>query len=193
MSAVNPHGHSHAFAVLNALEQEGLVVASRRSMLKASLAGVCGLSFADVLCPRTEAAETGRAHPRQGGDPPLDDRRPQSDRYLGSQARPAASESRAVRHDLDKVAGRLGFASISRGWRRCWIGSPSSGPWMRTQQPRAERGVPDPPPRCRPQINPAGENLPAIGSVVAKWRGANQTVCRPMSRSRPRGTTRPRG
>src|SRR5262245_24660251 len=65
MSPDHPHRHSHAFASLHALEREGLVVASRRNMLKASLAGLCGLSLADVLRLRSMAAgtETARAVP----------------------------------------------------------------------------------------------------------------------------------
>lgn len=39
---MKPHSHGHAFASLNARAPEGLVVASRRNMLKAGLAGLAG-------------------------------------------------------------------------------------------------------------------------------------------------------
>jgi Protein of unknown function (DUF1501) len=44
MEVRNQHEHSSAFGMMNSLEREGLVVASRRNALKASLAGLCGLS-----------------------------------------------------------------------------------------------------------------------------------------------------
>ena len=54
------HQHEHAFANLNPLEREGLVVASRRNLLKASLAGLAGLSLPGLLRTRAAAAEAGR-------------------------------------------------------------------------------------------------------------------------------------
>ena len=44
-----PHSHGHAFSFLNAREREGLTVFSRRSVLKASLAGLAGFSLPDLL------------------------------------------------------------------------------------------------------------------------------------------------
>ena len=41
---LHTHARQHAFAFLNPREREGLTVYSRRSMLKASLAGLAGLS-----------------------------------------------------------------------------------------------------------------------------------------------------
>src|SRR3954447_23424493 len=56
-SSRGPHRHQHAFASLNPLEREGLVVASRRNLIKASLAGLAGLSPPGLLRHRTSAAE----------------------------------------------------------------------------------------------------------------------------------------
>src|SRR5205823_3012580 len=52
------HAHSaqHAFTFLNPRATEGLVVRSRRSMLKASLAGLAGLTLPNLLRVRAEAA-----------------------------------------------------------------------------------------------------------------------------------------
>src|SRR5262249_5399299 len=57
------HGHRHAFSGLNALTREGLVVPSRRNMLKAGLAGLFGLSLPDLLRHRALASEAGRPIP----------------------------------------------------------------------------------------------------------------------------------
>ncbi len=50
---------SHAFSFLNARVRDGLNLVSRRSVLKASLAGFAGLSFADVLRQRARAVQAG--------------------------------------------------------------------------------------------------------------------------------------
>jgi hypothetical protein len=42
------HRH-HAFTSFNALEREGLVLLSRRNLLKASLAGIAGLTVPSLL------------------------------------------------------------------------------------------------------------------------------------------------
>src|SRR3954447_12600155 len=62
MSVTNrpAHHHQHAFADFHALDREGLMVVSRRNMLKAGLAGMAGLSVPALLRSRAEAAEAGR-------------------------------------------------------------------------------------------------------------------------------------
>ena len=54
------HDHRHAFSSLNPRVREGLVVSSRRSMLKASLMGLSGLSLPGLLRGRARAVEAGR-------------------------------------------------------------------------------------------------------------------------------------
>jgi hypothetical protein len=54
------HHTHHAFADFNARRREGLVCQSRRNFLKASLAGICGLSVPRLLAARAGAAEPGR-------------------------------------------------------------------------------------------------------------------------------------
>src|SRR5258707_1493269 len=61
MTAPPAHVHQHAFPHFNALRREGLTVLSRRNMLKASLAGIAGLTVPDLLRSRTEAAAKGQA------------------------------------------------------------------------------------------------------------------------------------
>jgi hypothetical protein len=53
----------HAFRYLNAREHEGLRVTSRRSVLKAGLAGMAGLSLADLLRLKSQAASGGKPMP----------------------------------------------------------------------------------------------------------------------------------
>ena len=52
--------HQHAFMNYYGMDREGLTVVDRRSMLKAGLAGIAGLSLPEVLRTRAEAVETGR-------------------------------------------------------------------------------------------------------------------------------------
>src|SRR3954453_18582577 len=53
------HSHEHAFASLRPTEREGLVVASRRNMLKAGMAGLAGLTLPDLLRCRAQASGAG--------------------------------------------------------------------------------------------------------------------------------------
>jgi hypothetical protein len=62
MSAANPlrHSHQHAFSSFQPLEREGLAALSRRNLLKASLAGLAGLSVPRLLETRSAAADAGQ-------------------------------------------------------------------------------------------------------------------------------------
>jgi len=55
------HRHEHAFTHFNPLLREGLTLLSRRNMLKASIAGIAGLSLPGLLRMRAQAAEAGQA------------------------------------------------------------------------------------------------------------------------------------
>src|SRR5213593_4978426 len=57
-----PHAHrgDHAFWFLNGRAREGLTVFSRRSMLKASMAGLAGLTLPGLLQARGEAVKNGK-------------------------------------------------------------------------------------------------------------------------------------
>jgi hypothetical protein len=65
MNAGLPHRHSapHAFTSFHPRVREGLTVFSRRSMLKASLAGLAGLSLPALLSVRQQAATAGTVVP----------------------------------------------------------------------------------------------------------------------------------
>ena len=51
------HQHSHAFSDFHPLQREGLTLLSRRNLLKASLAGIAGLSVPELLRRRAGSAE----------------------------------------------------------------------------------------------------------------------------------------
>ncbi len=57
------HDGPHAFASFNARQREGLVVSSRRGMLKAGLAGIADLSLPGLLRKRAQAARVHRPIP----------------------------------------------------------------------------------------------------------------------------------
>ncbi|HAM71423.1 MAG TPA: DUF1501 domain-containing protein [Verrucomicrobiales bacterium] len=58
------HSHGHAFTFLNPRAREGVTVVSRRSMLKAGLAGFAGLTLPRLLQLRAAGTEAGRPLPR---------------------------------------------------------------------------------------------------------------------------------
>jgi hypothetical protein len=175
MSTRNPHRHDHAFAALNPLEREGLVVASRRNVLKASLAGLCGLSLADVLRLRSTAAAAGRPVPTgkavillwmTGGPSQIDTWDPKPDRPLMNRGPfgviPTKLPGVLVCEHLPKMAAMLDRFTIIR----------SVDARQSNHEPNKvfQTGHLD----AEPRLNPAAENFPGIGSVVARWHGANQ-------------------
>jgi hypothetical protein len=58
------HVHPHAFASFNPRLREGLTLHSRRNFLKASLAGIGGLTFPNLLRHQAQAAAAGQPSPR---------------------------------------------------------------------------------------------------------------------------------
>ncbi|HAJ21478.1 MAG TPA: DUF1501 domain-containing protein, partial [Rhodospirillaceae bacterium] len=61
-----PHSRTHtqhAFTAFNPLVREGLVVQSRRNMLKASLAGLAGLSVPGLLKASDQLQQAGKSTP----------------------------------------------------------------------------------------------------------------------------------
>src|ERR1043166_9522086 len=56
---MHPHG-PHAFGSFNPRRREGLVAHSRRNFLKASLAGIAGLTVPQLLQNRAQASSNGQ-------------------------------------------------------------------------------------------------------------------------------------
>ncbi len=170
------HRHDHAFSSLHAREPEGLMVVSRRNMLKASLAGMAGLSLPGLLRNRAQAASEGKRTPGRkavillwmaGGPSHIDTWDPKPDQPLQNRGPfgviPTALPGVFFCEHLPKQAAMLDKFTIIR----------SVDAHQSNHEPNKVFQTGNL--RSAPRINPAGEMYPAIGSIVAKWRGANQS------------------
>jgi hypothetical protein len=174
MSRPKFHSHPHAFASFNPLTRDGLVVASRRNMLKASLAGLCGLSFPDVLRLRAFAGKKGRPSGADkavillwmaGGPSHIDTWDPKPDRPTQNRGPFSVIQTQLpgirVCEHLPKMAAMLDKFTVIR----------SVDARYSNHEPNKvfQTGHLD----AEPRLNPAAEMFPAIGSVVARWHGSN--------------------
>ena len=170
------HCHGHAFAHLMPLEREGLVVASRRNMLKASLAGLAGLSLPGLLRRRASAAEAGQ---------PVRGARPSS--CSGWPVVPATSTP-GTPSPIARSRTAVPSASSPPGCPACFFASTCRSrrrmldrfTIIRSVDARHSNHEPNKVFQtanleAEPRLNPSGEMYPAIGSVVAKHHGANQS------------------
>jgi hypothetical protein len=169
------HLHPHAFAHLNPLEQEGLVVASRRNLLKASLAGLAGLSLPGLLRCRSSAAEAGRPIGGNkavillwmaGGPSHIDTWDPKPDRPLQNRGPfgviPTKLPGVLLCEHLPKQAAMLDRFTIIRSVDARYSNHEPNKVFQTANR------------EAEPRLNPSGEMYPAIGSVVAKHHGANR-------------------
>jgi hypothetical protein len=174
------HKHRHAFAHLNALEQEGLVLVSRRNMLKASLAGIAGLSVADLLRCRAEASGAGKPAKGHksvillwmaGGPSHIDTWDPKPGRPLENRGPFSVISTRLpgtlICEHLPKQAAMLDKFTLIRS-----VDARHSNhePNIVFQTGNLE---------AEPRVNPKGHMYPAIGSVVAKLHGPNHPAMPP--------------
>jgi hypothetical protein len=184
MSAAQPrhsHDHNHAFGTLNPLGREGLVVATRRNMLKASLAGMAGLSLPALLRGRAGAAATsGRTAAdgksvillwMTGGPSHIDTWDPKPDRPLQNRGPfgviPTKLPGVHVCEYLPKQAAMLDRFTLIRS-----VDARFSNHEPNTVFQTANRDA-------EPRTNPGARMYPAIGSVVAKWHGPNHPAMPP--------------
>jgi Protein of unknown function (DUF1501) len=170
------HRHQHAFSDFNPLVREGLTVISRRNLLKASLAGMAGLTVPLLLRQRARAKELGQPVGSRksvillwmaGGPSHIDTWDVKPDRPLENRG-PFASIGtklagvRICEH-LPKQAALLDrFTLIRSVDARHSNHEPNKV--FQTANSEAE-----------PRDNRNGDRYPAIGSVIAKWRGPNQS------------------
>ena len=171
------HSHAHAFASFNPLGREGLVLRSRRNMLKASLAGFAGLSVPGLLRGRAAAGKATRNRKSvillwmTGGPSHIDTWDPKPDRPLENRGpfRTIATRLPGVRlcEHLPKQAALLDRFTLLRS-----VDARASNhePNMVFQTGNTE---------AQPRVNRAGRLYPAIGSVVARLRGANHPAMPP--------------
>src|SRR5437763_7176852 len=169
------HRHPHAFAHLNAHGREGLVVASRRNFLKASLAGLAGLTLPDLLRSRQQAAAQGVSRPNgksvillwmAGGPSHIDTWDPKPDRPLENRGPFATIPTRlaGVRmcEYLPRQAAMLDRFTLIRS-----VDATHSNHEPNTvfQTGNTE---------AAPRVNRQGHLYPAIGSIIGRFRGSNQ-------------------
>ena len=166
--------HQHAFASFNALTREGLTLLSRRNMLKASLAGLAGLTLPGLLQHRAEAAAAGRSVPNgksvillwmTGGPSHIDtwDMKPDRPRQNRGPFSPIATRIPGVFicEHLPRQAAMLDKCTLIR----------SVDARHSNHEPNQvfQTGSTE----AAPRVNPNGRLYPAIGSVIARMRGSN--------------------
>jgi hypothetical protein len=168
------HARAHAFTWLRAREREGVVVLGRRSLLKASLGGMAGLSLPSLLRERAAAADAAR--PRSaaksvillwmtGGPSHIDtwDVKPDAPAEIRGPFRsiPTRLPGVAICEHLPKQAALMDRLTIIRS-----VDATKSNhePTHVFQTGNLE---------ADPRTNPVGDKYPAIASLAAKLRGGN--------------------
>src|SRR5262245_42461097 len=166
--------NTHAFAYLNARQREGIVVTSRRNMLKVGLAGVAGLTLPDLLRLRaTAAASGGSTAPKSlillwmaGGPSHIDTLDPKPDRPPENRGPFGVIQTKlpgvVICEHLPRLASMLDKCTLIRSVD-CRYSNHEPNTVMQTANRDAE-----------PRTNQEAERYPAIGSIVAKWRGSNR-------------------
>lgn len=178
--ALPRHSHDHAFSFLNARDREGLTVFSRRSVLKAGLAGLAGLTFPQLLRLRAETTETrGRIRSNKsvillwmtGGPSHIDtwDVKPEMPTEIRGPFKDIRTKLPGVHlcEYLPKQAALLDRFTLIRSVD-CRESNHEPNMVMQSANLAAE-----------PRTNPRGHLFPAIGSVVAKLRGPNHPAMPP--------------
>jgi hypothetical protein len=170
MSRETPHAHSaqHAFTSFNPRVREGVTVQSRRSMLRASLAGLAGLSLPGLLQLRAETHARSKAVIllwMTGGPSHIDtwDVKPAMPREIRGPFKDIPTKLPGVHicEYLPKQAAMLDQFTLIRSVD-CRQSNHEPNMVMQTANRAAE-----------PRTNPNGHLYPAIGSLVAKHHGAN--------------------
>lgn len=173
------HSHAHAFGSLRAREREGLVVSSRRNMIKAGLAGLAGLSLPELLRFRSLEAAGRRAPDGKsvillwmaGGPSQIDTWDPKPTRPLENRGPfgviPTRIPGVQICEHLPLQASILDKFTLIRSVD-CRFSNHEPNTVMQTANLLAE-----------PRINPSAGTYPAIGSIVAKWHGANHPAMPP--------------
>ncbi|MBM3875234.1 MAG: DUF1501 domain-containing protein [Verrucomicrobia bacterium] len=169
------HSPAHAFSFFQPRVREGLVVHSRRSVLKAGLAGLAGLSLPGLLRARGAAANAGKSIGSHksvillwmaGGPSHIDtwDVKPDMPREIRGPFKDIATRLPGVHlcEFLPKQAAMLDKMTIIRSVD-CRHSNHQPNTVMQTANLEAE-----------PRLNPRAPMYPGHAAVVAKFRGANQ-------------------
>ena len=166
--------HQHAFHFLNGRRRDGLTVVSRRSVLKAGLAGLAGITLPRLLALRAEAAASGSPLPGHkavillwmtGGPSHIDtwDVKPEMPQEIRGPFKDIPTKLPGVHlcEHYPKQAAMMDRFTLIRSVD-CRESNHEPNMVMQTANLAAE-----------PRLNPKGHLYPAIGSLVAKFRGAN--------------------
>jgi hypothetical protein len=157
---------SHAFTHFHPRRREGLLL-GRRNLFKASLAGVAGLSLPQLLraAPATKPKKSLILLWMAGGPSHIDTLDPKPDRPTENRGPfgTTATKLPGVRvcEHLPKLAAMLDKFTVIRSVD-CRGSNHEPNTVMQTANKLAE-----------PRANPEAKEYPAIGSLVAKFRGAN--------------------
>ena len=174
------HSSQHAFQYLNALNEEGIVVRSRRNMLKASMQGIAGLSIPLLLKSNSDAIASGTGSRKKksvillwmtGGPSQIDTWDPKPDRPLNNRGPfgtiPTKLPGVRICEHLPKQAAMLDRFTIIRSVDAKFS---NHEPNMVFQTSNLE---------AEPRSNPEAKHYPAIASIVAKEHGANDPAMPP--------------
>ena len=166
--------HRQAFAFLNARRRDGLTVYSRRSVLKAGLAGLAGLSLPRLLQGRARASAAGQSLPGNksviliwmtGGPSHIDtwDMKPEMPYEIRGPFKDIGTKVPGIRicEYLPKQAAMMDKFTLIRSVD-CRESNHEPNMVMQTANRSAA-----------PRINRQGHLYPAIGSLVAKFRGSD--------------------
>ncbi len=163
------HG-SHAFSWMLPRAQEGLVVRSRRNLLKASLAGMSGLSVPRLLQAREQSARAGRPVGNRsvillwmtGGPSHIDTWDPKPTRPAINRGPfgtiDTAVPGISVCEHLPLQAAMMDRFTLIRSVD-CRGSNHEPNQVMQTGNRDAE-----------PRVNPSGDRYPAMGSVIGRFR-----------------------
>lgn len=165
------HQHPNAFRYLNALHHEGIVVASRRNMLKTSMAGMAGLTLPDLVQARAENPSLRNQKSiillwMTGGPSQIDTWDPKPERPPENRGPfsviPTKLSGVHICEHLPKQAAMMDRFTLIRS-----VDAKSSNhePNMVFQTANLD---------AEPRVNPEASRYPAIASIVSKHKGANQ-------------------
>jgi hypothetical protein len=174
------HTEQHAFTHWNAREAEGVRLISRRSTLKAGVAGIAGLTLPNLLRARARAATRREAISKHkavillwmtGGPSHIDtwDVKPDAPPEIRGPFGNIATKLAGVRlcEYLPKQAAMMDKLTIIRSVD-CRFSNHEPNMVMQTANLEAE-----------PRINPEAVHYPAIASIVAKHAGQSDPALPP--------------
>lgn len=164
------HSEPHAFMFMNPRVRDGVVVRSRRSVLKISLLGLGGLTLPGLakLCAEGKAASRGKAVIllwMTGGPSHIDTWDPKPDRPVENRGPFKTIKTRLpgirICEYLPRRAAMLDKFTIIRSVD-CRFSNHEPNIVMQTANLANE-----------PRTNPKAECFPSFGSIIAKHRGPN--------------------